>query len=67
MQIQPQRIIMPTYAYKCPNGHNFSNQRGMNEPDQNTCPKCGTTSLRDFSIGRIKFKGDGFYSTDKAE
>ena len=58
---------MPTYAYKCPNGHTFSNQRGMSEPENNTCPDCAASSPRDYTIGRINFKGDGFYSTDKHE
>ena len=57
---------MPTYEYKCPNGHLFektfpriSNQRFAK------CPKCGKRSERQISGGAgLVFKGSGFYATD---
>ncbi len=59
---------MPTYFYNCPDCDlEFKVIRGMNDLEDNKCPKCGAAAKRDFTIGRIKFKGDGFYSTDKAE
>lgn len=59
---------MPTYCYHCPNCElEFKAIRAMTDPEVNTCPECATPSKRDYSIGRINFKGDGFYSTDKAE
>jgi putative FmdB family regulatory protein len=59
---------MPTYGYNCTMcNHGFTKQRGMNDPEDNTCPLCDNPSQRDYSIGRVKFKGAGFYTTDKAE
>lgn len=57
---------MPTYEYKCPNGHLFektfpriSSQRFAK------CPKCGKRAERQISGGTgIVFKGSGFYQTD---
>ncbi|SRR5216110_546350 len=57
---------MPTYEYKCPNGHLFektfpriSNRRFAK------CPKCGKRSERQISGGAgLVFKGSGFYATD---
>ncbi len=57
---------MPTYEYKCPNGHVFektfpriSSQRFAK------CPKCGKRAERQISGGAgIVFKGSGFYHTD---
>lgn len=57
---------MPTYDYKCPEGHVFektfpriSNQRFAK------CPKCGKRAERQISGGAgIVFKGSGFYQTD---
>ena len=57
---------MPTYEYKCPNGHLFektfpriSNQRFAK------CPVCGKRAERQISGGAgIVFKGSGFYHTD---
>ncbi len=57
---------MPTYEYKCPNGHLFektssriTNQRFVK------CPKCGKRAERQISGGAgVHFKGSGFYQTD---
>ena len=57
---------MPTYEYKCPNGHLFektfpriSTQRFAK------CPKCGKRAERQISGGTgLVFKGSGFYQTD---
>src|SRR5260370_38577703 len=57
---------MPTYEYKCPNGHLFektfpriSNQRFAK------CPKCGKRSKRQiWGGGGLGLKGSGFYATD---
>jgi putative FmdB family regulatory protein len=57
---------MPTYEYKCPNGHVFektfpriSSQRFAK------CPQCGKRAERQISGGAgIVFKGSGFYQTD---
>ncbi|HEY6222681.1 MAG TPA: FmdB family zinc ribbon protein [Gemmatimonadales bacterium] len=57
---------MPTYEYKCPQGHVFerffptiSNKRKI------ACPRCGKMAERQVSGGvGIVFKGSGFYITD---
>lgn len=57
---------MPTYEYKCGNGHSFeqffpqiSNKKRVK------CPKCGKPADRLISGGAgLVFKGSGFYITD---
>ena len=57
---------MPTYEFKCPNGHVFekvfpsiSNTRRLK------CPDCGKMADRFISGGAgLVFKGSGFYITD---
>jgi putative FmdB family regulatory protein len=58
---------MPTYEYRCPNGHEFehffSTIRGSKEVMP--CPTCGSDSQRLVSGGAgLLFKGSGFYITD---
>lgn len=56
---------MPTYEYRCPQGHKFDLfQRISDEPGAN-CPECGEAAERHISGGAgFLFKGDGFYITD---
>ncbi len=56
---------MPTYEYRCPNGHHFELfQRISAEPGAD-CPECGAPSERILSGGAgFLFKGKGFYITD---
>lgn len=59
---------MPTYSYTCETCDlEFTKTRGMNDPEDPKCPTCGADAKRNYTIARIKFKGEGFYSTDKAE
>lgn len=56
---------MPTYEYRCPNGHQFERFQKMSEEPRATCPDCGLESERILSGGAgFLFKGDGFYATD---
>ncbi len=56
---------MPTYEYRCPNGHEFEQFQRMSEPPVATCPTCGAQAERQLSGGAgILFKGSGFYITD---
>ncbi len=56
---------MPTYEYRCPNGHEFEQFQRMSEPPVATCPVCGAQAERQLSGGAgILFKGSGFYITD---
>lgn len=54
---------MPTYIYKCENGHDYEEVRGMTEePKRTTCakPDCGTKLKRVFGTPTITFNGTGF-------
>ena len=57
---------MPTYEYRCPNGHTFEKfYPRMNDRRRLRCPTCGATAERVISGGAaLVFKGSGFYITD---
>jgi len=58
---------MPTYDYRCPNGHDFERfVRKISEAAAELeCPVCGATAARRVSGGAgLLFKGSGFYLTD---
>jgi putative FmdB family regulatory protein len=56
---------MPTYDYRCPNGHEFEVLHGMDDPGPAVCEICGAKPVtRVFRPVPIFFKGSGFYSTD---
>lgn len=56
---------MPTYEYRCPEGHTFEKFQRMSDPATGECPECGQAGERILSGGAgLLFKGDGFYITD---
>jgi len=58
---------MPTYDYRCPNGHDFEHfYRKISEAAAEfECPVCGAVAARRVSGGAgLLFKGSGFYLTD---
>jgi len=56
---------MPTYEYRCPDGHEFELFQRISEPPVAACPQCGKQSDRLLSTGAgLLFKGSGFYITD---
>ena len=56
---------MPTYEYRCPNGHHFELFQKMSDEPRAECPECGAASERLLSAGAgFLFKGNGFYVTD---
>jgi putative FmdB family regulatory protein len=56
---------MPTYEYRCQNGHEFEVFQRMSEPPVDKCPQCGAASERKLSAGAgVLFKGSGFYITE---
>jgi len=56
---------MPTYEYRCANGHAFERFQRMTDPAVDTCPDCGAAAERVLSGGGgLLFKGSGFYITD---
>jgi putative FmdB family regulatory protein len=59
---------MPTYEYRCPNGHDFEKFfRSISSAEAESaiaCPVCGAIALRQMSSAGLMFKGTGFYLTD---
>jgi putative FmdB family regulatory protein len=56
---------MPTYEYRCPNGHEFELFQRMSDEPTAECPTCGEKASRQLSAGAgLLFKGSGFYITD---
>ena len=57
---------MPTYEYRCPDGHVFERRAKMSEAaSELICPECGKIATRQLSGGAgLVFKGSGFYLTD---
>ena len=56
---------MPTYEYRCPNGHTFEVFHRMSDPSPSECQICGAAPVvKVLYPAAIHFKGSGFYSTD---
>jgi putative FmdB family regulatory protein len=56
---------MPTYEYRCPDGHDFEVFQRMSDEPGAVCPECGKPAERLLSAGGgLLFKGEGFYITD---
>src|SRR5678816_2669503 len=56
---------MPTYEYRCPEGHQFELMQRMSDRPRAKCPVCGRPAVRLISGGAgLIFKGSGFYITD---
>ena len=56
---------MPTYEYKCPNGHVFEIFKRIADPQPDNCPVCGASPVETVLYPvPVHFRGSGFYSTD---
>lgn len=56
---------MPTYEYRCPNGHTFELFQRMSDSPPAECEVCGASPVeRVLFAPAIHYKGSGFYSTD---
>lgn len=58
---------MPTYEYRCENGHDFEEffLKMSTAKSELPCPTCGSRGVRRLSAGGgLLFKGSGFYITD---
>ena len=58
---------MPTYEFRCPNGHEFERfyRKISDAATALPCPECGVIAERQLSAGAgLLFKGSGFYLTD---
>ena len=56
---------MPTYDYRCENGHTFELFHSIKDDSPKTCPQCNAPAKRvPAGGGGLLFKGSGFYITD---
>jgi putative FmdB family regulatory protein len=56
---------VPTYEYRCPNGHLFERFQSMSAAAPEKCDICGAApvELVLYPVA-VHYKGSGFYSTD---
>ncbi len=59
-------LPMPTYEYRCTNGHTFEVIQSMSDDPVEICEVCGAPVERVFHPIAVHFKGSGFYTTDYA-
>jgi putative FmdB family regulatory protein len=58
-------IPVPTYEYKCPNGHVFEIFKRISDPAPEKCPVCEASPVETVLYPvPVHFRGSGFYSTD---
>jgi putative FmdB family regulatory protein len=55
---------LPTYEYRCRNGHVFEVMQRMSDDPVAECEVCSEPVERVFHPVAVHFKGSGFYSTD---
>ena len=56
---------MPTYVYRCEQGHTFELFHSISDESTKHCPECGAEAKRVPAGGAgFLFKGSGFYITD---
>jgi putative FmdB family regulatory protein len=55
---------MPTYEYRCDNGHQFEVVQRMSDDALTACEVCESRVQRVFHPVAVHFKGSGFYNTD---
>ena len=58
-------FAVPTYEYKCPNGHVFEVFKRIADPPPERCETCGASPVETVLYPvPVHFRGSGFYSTD---
>jgi len=58
-------VSVPTYEYRCPEGHLFEVFKSIHAPAPEVCPVCGKGPVQVvLHPVAVHFKGSGFYSTD---
>jgi putative FmdB family regulatory protein len=55
---------VPTYEYRCENGHLFEVMQKITEEPITACTECEAPVQRVYSPVAVHFKGSGFYNTD---
>ena len=58
---------MPTYEYRCTNGHTFEVFQAMADDPIAECEVCGAAVERVYHPPAVHYKGSGFYTTDYAK
>jgi len=53
---------MPTYEYKCNNGHHFEVEQCITDDPLETCTRCRAGAHRLISVTNFILKGGGWYS-----
>ena len=70
LQVRPgpthHNWFVPTYEYRCSNGHTFEVFQSMSDDPVTACQECGAPVERVFHPVAVHFKGSGFYTTDYA-
>ena len=51
---------MPTYGYKCTQGHEYDLIEGFDAKLKHPCKVCGKVATRQVSAPAVHFKGDGW-------
>lgn len=55
---------MPTYEYKCVNGHVFELKQSFSDKPIDKCPECDASAKRVIHAVSVTFKGSGWYVND---
>ena len=55
---------MPTYDYRCDEGHRYDKREPFGSPPEQPCDECGRTARRVIHAPPVVFKGSGWYKTD---
>jgi putative FmdB family regulatory protein len=56
---------LPTYEYRCPNGHLFELFKRISDPPPDECAVCGASPVETVLYPvPVHFRGSGFYTTD---
>ena len=58
---------MPTYEYRCSDGHAFEVFQAMADDPIAECETCGAPVERVYHPPAVHYKGSGFYTTDYAK
>lgn len=55
---------MPTYTYRCTNGHDVEAVQAFTDAPLTVCPECGAALRKTYGSVGVVFKGSGFYRND---
>jgi putative FmdB family regulatory protein len=58
------RNSLPTYEYRCLNGHTFDDPQPMPGQATKVCPTCGERARKQVCAVGLVFKGSGFHDND---